>query len=326
MTTPHLVEVESWRDFIAEAPNFNITVYSGQPVRIALDELLKQGATDIDDFESPLSPEKDPLYSGKNLSMRGWQYYPIINGEPTRGTVKVDEYGAGFLYESSAGYIGGDCFNYVLTNGKQQSSTGKISITILPWYELQLTATLIGDGTYSMDATIIVPEGEPEPDIVIYYWRYSGPHLELGRVVYGDHPSAFHSTWLRGYHGDVTTYTYRRVGNYIASVTPPNDILLANEIDATTGVTFIPKNELPDIVVSARIFVNGSPMTLTGTEINLSTSFNDQVGGGLWSESGAVIDPNAPSQDDILGIITPPFAARTVSAPISETNLIPDVN
>lgn len=328
MSQHHLVEVENWRDFIAEAPDFQIVVHSGHDFRIGLEDILKQGAVDIDTFGSPLDEEKDPLYFDKdNVAKRGWQYYMLVVEDPARGLIETDEYAAGLVYKSNAGYEGTDCFNYVITNGLQQSTVGKIEITVKPWYELKITAALDASGRYNFEAEIIVPPGEPEPDLHHLSWYYAGPHAIEGRVSYGDYPSRFWGTSHRGYYSyglGFTVYSYRYDGRVTGYKYVPNDTELTGLIDSTTGLPYVPKDELPEVIVYATLWIGGYPRSRQGQEVHLKAVFSEQVG-SKWDTSGVVIDPEKESQDILNGIITPDFAKPDSDNTNYLDNLVPDV-
>ena len=324
----HLVEVENWRDYDSEAPDFILEVYSGQELRISLEDIMKQGAVDIDTFDSPLSAEKDPLYAGKNLSMRGWQYYALVLEQPLRGNVKTDEYAKGLTYTSKSGYIGGDCFNYVLTNGFQQSNVGRVTILVKPWYELRISAELLSPDRYKFTATIITPAGEAIPDFVYYDWAIAGPHESNGRVSYGE----FASMWKTSIYRIKWSYVSVRYSGVVCREAygpypMKRDTEYSNLIDSTTGVLYVPKDEMPEVILRAKLYVNGRGQNyVDGDIIELETTFSEQVG-SKWDKSGVVIDPDTPTQDDLDGILTPTFAAKTsIDNSIHIDSLIPDVN
>lgn len=328
MSNPHLVELETWRDYIAEAPDFKIVVFSGHDFRIGLEDILKQGAVDIDNFDSPLKQDKDPLYHDKPLAKRGWQYYMLVNEQPLKGTVRTDEYAAGLVYKSVAGYEGNDCFNYVITNGYQQSTVGKIEIEVKPFYKLEIEAEHLGNGDYRFDANLIIPDGEPTPDLEEYFWTYAGPHEEKGRVVYGEFPSPFWQTGLRTIYStsralgfSVFTYRYRGITAYH---TPPHDSTLEHLVDSTTGLNFVSKDELPEVILRARIYVAGYPMSREGQLIELETVFSEQAG-SKWEKSGVVKDKEKDSLDTLAGIISPDFAIQSPDNTPHKDSLVPDV-
>lgn len=328
MSQHHLVEVENWRDFIAEAPDFQIVVYSGQDFRIGLEDILKQGAVDIDSFDSPLGEDKDPLYWDKDqIAKRGWQYYMLIIEEPRKGIVTTDEYAAGLMYKSNPGFTGSDCFNYVLTNGLQQSTVGKIEIIVKPWYELVISAEILSNGNYTFSVDIVTPPGEPEPDLHDVDWYFAGPHDVDGRVMYGDYPSRFWGTSLRGHYNyglGFSTFGYRYDGRVASNKSVPNDTIHAGKIDGTTGLPFVPRDELPEVIVYADIWVDGYPRSKQGELIQLRTVFSEQVG-GKWDKSGVVKDPEKDSQDILNGIITPDFAKPSGDNTAHIDSLVPDV-
>lgn len=117
-----------WRNFVPVAPEITFDARNSETTRYSLRSILLQGARD----EEGISPTDGVL--DKVPSQRGWRCLPIITSDASRGTISLSRTGDEFIYEPRSGYTGPDCFNYVLTNGTQQSYQSTVYVNVIPWY------------------------------------------------------------------------------------------------------------------------------------------------------------------------------------------------
>lgn len=121
-----------WRNYKPVAPNLTVRVRNSGQSEITLDQIL-QGARDEVTGNSPTEGVLD-----KVTAQRGWRLSAIKVSDPMAGTVDLNYFNDAFLYNPRSGYIGPDCFTYILTNGTQQSDSGIITLDVYQWYTYQM--------------------------------------------------------------------------------------------------------------------------------------------------------------------------------------------
>lgn len=296
--------VEAWRPFIAEAPDYEQTIPAGDSLRIDLTDILRQGAVDITDFHSPLDETKDPYFYNADIAKRGWYYDVAVIGQPKFGSVTMDEHKQGFLYKSDSDFIGEDCFNYILTNGKQISNTGKVIIDVTENYTLHIVVDVNSNGQYRFKASVSTPEGADPISKIFYRWYYLGPMLDAGEVVLGK--QQFYSTRIRGrYNGLATIYSVIDPGNVWGYGTPRHETDFEGIIDSRTGLPFVPIDRFNDIEVVAYLRLNSKGWG-SSIDLVLRKRLSDFLG-RPWEQNGSIVDPNAPGTGTVAGIFSPVF-------------------
>tara|TARA_Y100001963_G_C6774563_1_gene446663 strand:- start:967 stop:1917 length:951 start_codon:yes stop_codon:yes gene_type:complete len=310
--------LESWRPFIAEARDFDLETKSSEPIRLDMSTLMRQGAVDIDDYHSPLNSDKDPLFAETDLTKRGWFFDIAITSKPKNGEVIYDEHRRGFIYTSRSDYVGEDCFNYILTNGKQISNTGKVIVNVLENYKLLLTVEKDSNDRYRVTAKVTSPEDAEPISKVSYYWNSLGPYLNEGRVVLGS--KRFFNTRITGnrYSG----YYVLDPGNRWGFGDPIHDSDFATYIDSRTGTLFQPLDRYNDIEVVAYLRLSGKNW-YEPYDVVLRARLSDFYG-MPWEDSGKLRDPNTPDKDKLEGKYEPDFMEEVPSQLFDKT-LVPDV-
>lgn len=314
--------IELWRPFIAEAPDMNFEVKSGDALHIPMSDYMRQGAVALDDYHSPLDVTKDPLFSETQIPKRGWLFNLAITTQPSYGKVVYDEHRRGFVYTSDSDYIGEDCFNYVLTNGKQVSYTGKVNIDVKENYRLILTADQNRHGEYRITAKVTSPEGEPPASKIYYQWDSVGPYIDTSnRVAIGNTPIYNTAVTRRGY-GNNRVYIVVRVGNVWGFEIPIHESDFEGLLDSRTGEPFMPIDRFNDFEVEARLRLGsadwGDPVDLV-----LTARLSDFYG-RPWEKSGQVLDPDKPDQNELEGNTQPDYM-KIVPLLSNTLSQVPDV-
>jgi len=121
-----------WRNYKPLAPNQRIEVRNSGSSTIDILKII-QGARDEETLHSPTEGVLD-----KVPVQRGWRLKAIKVNDPLVGTVDLNYHADQFIYNPRSGYVGLDCFDYIVTNGTQQSDSGTITLDVIQWYTYQL--------------------------------------------------------------------------------------------------------------------------------------------------------------------------------------------
>lgn len=163
------VTFDYWRNYKPYAPDLEWVITDQNTRTLDLNDLIIQGARD----EQDRSPTTGIL--NKVPAQRGWRCTPVIVGQPSNGIVRVNSTFDGFEYEPKPGYIGFDCFNYVITNGTQQSDIGKVTVDVREWYKHKVIAIRKSENmnTHEFILEKDFPEGLPPIHMQTFEWTYS---------------------------------------------------------------------------------------------------------------------------------------------------------
>lgn len=306
---------DPWRNFIPEAPDIEITVFAGQATYIALDEILMQGAVDLNDSDTltefKLSPP--PMYEGELVeepveeptlikgrytleskpTQRGWQLtYDVLNSKTAFGTVDKDQHKFGLLYTSTTSTNAVDCINYFVSNGTQRSQLGTIDLTILRGHDLDISFEYNEEkNLYHISTTKYKPES-----LGFYWfkitWYYDGPHSEFNEYTKRDEivrgKRKFLETWWRhvghwSYYN--IAYVQKAESTYLRPFTDAN---LAGIHDPITNKPYVPLNKTPNIKLSYEVWPRRSGL---GNRPDWSFSYKTEIDlnerlGAPWQEYG----------------------------------------
>lgn len=165
----NLISLDTWRNYVPFAPDLTVTAYTGQPFTVDLSEWRLQGARDPEDYTSP-----DPEVMSRMAVQRGWRMRPILTEQPAHGTATTDLVNTSIIYQSIPGYLGQDCFTYVLSNGTQRSLMAQVLIDVIRWYGAEFTNLTYDQQseTYSVNLHEYTPVGEPDPLFTRYFWYW----------------------------------------------------------------------------------------------------------------------------------------------------------
>ena len=335
-----MVSAESWRDFISEAPDYELEIYSGVPFYLDLQDLLVQGAVSFDG-ESPIPDTSeeagggDPLlYEVENTPLRGWRYAPTVIEKPTNGKVDFSRDKRGWTITSEQGYVGKDCFNYFLTNDFQASNFGKVNLTVLPWYEMEVEVDFDPVANkYRFRGSVTTPEGADAPIFLRWLWQFRGPNPygpngDLDRGIY--------------YSFDSTKYVYRYSGRYRNPYIVVTDVgddsgwihvdtdsIADGAKDPTTGLPYSAKNALQEILITVDIILEGRATLphFTGKRYTLVKTLAELLHVENWEDSGLIVDTSKPTPDEVLGKVMPPYVSVTPTPSLAiEDPYVPDVD
>lgn len=121
-----LVEADHWRHYVPDlrCSSIEITVESGGEFYYSLPhDTVLQGAKD------PVNSESPSIDLSITPAQRGWRIVFVPITLPLRGTVQSTA--DGFVYKSfDPLYEGTDSFNYILSNGTQESVVGTVNIKL----------------------------------------------------------------------------------------------------------------------------------------------------------------------------------------------------
>ena len=199
MYKQHLVQVDNWRNFVSEAPDFRLRAYTGLPLFIDLKDIIVQGAVDLviapedpgaptvsDEQLSPL-PLTDILgeaitgrYTLDNKpSQRGWLLNYSLVGQPVNGTSEKDRNLQGMVYTSYTTFQGEDCFNYQFSNGTQPSNYGKVTVDVERFYDIDMSIVEEWPGQYKFTGSIYSPPDLGAPKFFTIEWHVVSPEVAI---------------------------------------------------------------------------------------------------------------------------------------------------
>ena len=281
---PNINATDFWRDFIPNAPDYTLTVRSGQEKELDLTPILIQGATD-GNGHSPTDGVLD-----KVEAQRGW-FLQIIPTSAQNGRVRVSDDKKGISYKPRGEFLGEDCFNYRLSNGSQVSSFGKVSVSVVDFFHYVplLARTKAGTIRFMMNAH--VPKGEKPPRLIILEWFWKGPyaHVENGVTRIREGERRFYMT---NYYndmftvGDVVVYITRIVNQGTVWVGKPDtDVGLEGYVE-DSAIPYEATGDAHTLIVRASLY-NG--VTIVGkhpyevVEMDITERY-----GARWWESGNI--------------------------------------
>lgn len=335
-----MVSAESWRDFISEAPDYELEIYSGVPFYLDLQDLLIQGAVSFDG-ESPIPDTSeeagggDPLlYDVETTPLRGWRYAPLVIEKPTNGKVDFSRDKRGWTITSEQGYVGKDCFNYFLTNDFQASNFGKVNLTVLPWYEMHVEVDFNPDtNQYRFRGSVTNPEGAEVPVFLRWQWQYRGPNPHGPN---GDLARGIYYTFQR------TKYEFRTQGRYKNTyivlfdtgddtgwINVDTDMAADGAKDPNTGLPYEAKNELQEILITVEIILEGDATYphFHGRKYTLVKSLAELLHVESWEDSGLIVDTSKPTPEEVLGKVMPPYVTVTPEPVLAIADpYVPDVD
>ena len=329
-----MVGTESWRDFIAEAPNYELEIYSGVPFYLDMQKLMLQGAVSFDGLspipDTSAEDGSDPLlYTIDELALRGWQYRPLTIMNPMNGFVEDTRDKRGWIITSEQGFVGEDCFNYFLTNGFQASGYGKVSINVLPWYEIEVQIDYDPDlDQYKFVSNLVVPDGADVPVFQRWRWEYLGPNDDdgdglLNRDIYETFKSTYYRTHWSGW---ITIYSD---GTDTGWITIPTDVPAHGIKDPMTGLPYEALNKFQEIVVTVELFLDGagSKPDFGGRKYTLTKTLSELLNVNHWADSGLIANTDVPTVSGSLGNVVPPYVTESTEPNTTvDDPYVPDVD
>lgn len=294
-----------WRNYKPIAPNLTIRVRNSGDTEITLEQIL-QGARDELTGHSPTEGVLD-----KVPAQRGWRLAAIKVSDPLLGNVRLNYFSDAFIYSPRSGYVGGDCFTYILTNGTQQSDSGTITLDVYQWYTYQiLLYRLNTQKTYHRFTAYPFMKYAPGQEqlkpvkfteITWFYNQYRAEQDSKGvtriykrRVVWqrtvADYTSYYnrivYAPTIYNQSNEVRAYTYF-------------DDTLGQGFDGDYNHPFVPKNSQGDVELEIRLYTEEKTVWsyalnryITQVDLDRPTILNYRVSdiyGKQWWDSGNVL-------------------------------------
>ena len=204
------VEVDHWRHFVPLAPDIDLTVESGTVTYHDLDpDVIIQGARDIHTSESPsIDLSVTPFQRGRRLI-----FVPITH--PLQG--HVDSTVNGFRYSVHPQFNGEDCFNYILTNGTQESNVARVKVSVMQGYRYDLDLRHEYNDVYTFEIKELLPTELQQPKYQLFTWYWTRPVLEhnakLDRMQVVFKKTLLTMYKLSGYRDEAGRYMYTVYSN-----------------------------------------------------------------------------------------------------------------
>lgn len=214
---------------------------TGEPVLDGQGEPVMSAKLDIPDPKEPISYENLLLQGARHLEtsespnefeyqlnpQRGWRLTFNDPIPPSNGKVGRTTFNDGFTYKSDNGFVGEDCFNYVLSNQTQMSDYGKIVLTVERYYDIDfhIEEECLVEGSYAFDTSLFIPEGYAAPLLYTLEWHLVRPYVS--------------------YNPETRREEYQEVDNMVSST-----IVTQNEYTGSTTIveaaTYLPFQKYPD--------------------------------------------------------------------------------
>ena len=268
---------DPWRHFIAEAPTIEIEALIGRETYIPLDQLLVQGAVDLDSFSdelqlqqlSPLPeytnddpPEKiKGRYSlADKPAQRGWALtFNVAANKTAKGRASLDSWRQGIVYKNTVGQPGDeDCVTYFLSNGTQQSDYGQIKVTLIRGYDLDFNITYDADkNRFWIKTSKYTP-----PDYPYHWFRISwykvGPYVEYNdytkrNEIRRGRQYIIESKW-RVPPGSMSRYLSYTIRAEDIKIVPEDDTALAGVHDPKTNAPYVPTGKPFEIEIDYTVW------------------------------------------------------------------------
>lgn len=281
---PNINATEFWRDFVPNAPDYTLTVRSGQEKELDLTPILIQGARD-DDGHSPTDGVLD-----KVEAQRGW-FLQIVPTSAQNGRVRVADDKMGISYKPRGEFIGEDCFNYRLSNGSQISAFGKVKVEVVDFFHYIPQIARLTDGRLRFMMNAHIPKGEKFPTRVILNWYWKGPyaHEENGVTRIREGERQFYSTYYidESYISGGWLIPITRIINQgtVWVGLPDTDAGLKGYVE-DSAIEYVPKNVAHKLVVRASLY-GVTYVTASHPYEIVEMDITDRYGLN-WSESGNI--------------------------------------
>lgn len=292
------LEVDHWRHFMPLAPDIEIQVESGAVTYHSLpNDVIIQGAREPSTHESPsIDLSKIPL-------QRGWRLTFVPITLPLEGEVKatID----GFRYEIREQYNGQDCFNYILTNGTQESNIATVTLTVVQGYAYNIALRHKYNDTYEFEMLGLKPTELPIPEHQLFRWYLTYPRvvkndkLNRKQVEYKRKMIGYYK--IGGYYDSDNRYHYTVESNPVKiSQSFPDDLACAGFPIGDTDKIYEPTGDRGRVEIEVVFFFGD----LLRSESRRFTVSPESIYGRRWWESGNREGQVAPPPEVTLASTT----------------------
>lgn len=292
------LEVDHWRHFMPLAPDIELQVESGAVTYHSLpNDVIIQGAREPSTHESPsIDLTKIPL-------QRGWRLTFVPITLPIEGDVKatID----GFRYEIREQYNGPDCFNYILTNGTQESNIATVKLTVVQGYAYDIALRHKYNDAYEFEMMGLKPTELPIPEHQLFRWYLTYPRvvknekLNRKQVEYKRKMIGYYQ--IGGYYDSDNKYKYVVESNPVKiSQAFPDDIACAGFPIGDTDKIYEPTGDRGRVEIEVVFFFG----ELLRSESRRFTVTPESIYGRRWWESGNREGQVAPPPEVTLASTT----------------------
>lgn len=292
------LEVDHWRHFMPLAPDIEIQVESGATTYHALpNDVIIQGAREPSTHESPsIDLSKVPL-------QRGWRLTFVPITLPLEGNVKstID----GFKYEIREQYNGQDCFNYLLTNGTQESNIATVTLSVVQGYAYDIALRHKYNDTYEFEILGLKPTELPTPEHQLFRWYLVYPKVVNNNRL--NRKQVEYKRKLIGYYRVGGYYDSDHRYHYVVDINPtkvsqsfPDDLSCAGYPVGDTDVLYEPNGDRGRIEIEV-VFFFGELLRSESRRFDITP---ESIYGRRWWESGNREGQIAPPPDTSLASTT----------------------
>lgn len=159
-----------WRPFQPEAPVMAMSIYKNTSVDIDLRKYLVQGAHDI------TTGDVDGTVLTSIGVQRGWNVNLVIPKQPDHGRAQQSTVVPGINYVSNHNYVGFDCINFILNVNGQNSTFGRIELTVQDFFSVAIQPyKQTNTQTFRYVATPRIPASFGTGWTILYTWYHKKP-------------------------------------------------------------------------------------------------------------------------------------------------------
>ncbi len=288
---------EQWRNYVPYAPDVEIEVSNSVPSEVDLGKLglLLQGSGTQDGH----SPTPDVL--DKVRAQRGWRCFFQIVSPPQMGTATMNSSQDVITYSPRSGLIGTDCLNYVLSNGTQVSSQGRMFFKLSKQYLWKFIVTRLNP-QMTLNKFATRPDFAPEMKPALYteiFWYYNRPVVEVDdrgvkRVfTRSTRVASTRAKYIDFIEGRITKPEIVDQAD-VVDINTYFDTTLGPAFDGWSDMPYSPKNIQGDIETRFVIYTEQIQNQFTGLlQVDLSrpktfTYLMSDLLGNRWWESGNI--------------------------------------
>lgn len=284
-----VVEFDHWRHFEGVAGDLEVTVLAGEVNDINIPRAyMVQGARDFETKDSPsIDLEKIP-------AQRGWRMIPIHLTQSEQGIVQSTQ--SGFTYHCYREYEGPDCFNYIMSNGSQETNVARVLLNVVRGYryDVNLYRHTSLENQFTFRVMGLRDTELEKPTYQLFTWSKTEKYLKYNPVldrmqVEERHlviaSYSIHSWWHQTGYGGYWVHAVRHNPQQITYLFKDDEELNGYPIGDTDQV-YVARGNLPQMYLDITMYF-GALVTSRSerTRIDLSELFGER-----WWECGNAIE------------------------------------